>query len=149
MEALCVSTLPSCATQGGVTVSRHVKGPASFCRPTSSVSQSRLACRSSSYMFGSSDLGSLKVQRKGARAVVSRGPRCETSEGGQNSKVDVWIGRAAMLGFVTAIGTEITSGKGVLANLGVSTPAPTLALALTAVVGAVLSFGVFRSAAEE
>ncbi|CAM6081916.1 unnamed protein product [Calypogeia fissa] len=148
MEALCVSSLPSCATtQAGLTVFRHVKGAG---RPTNSVLQSRLACRASSYMLGSSNLGSLKVQRKGVRTVVSRGPRCEATEGGgQNSKVDVWIGRAAMLGFVTAISTEIASGKGVLANLGISTPAPTLALALTALVGAILAFGVFRSAAEE
>lgn len=117
--------------------------------------RSSLGARESSVLGFSGGLnfthrGSLKVQRKGASTYVSRAPRCETTEGGgQNSKVDVWIGRFAMLGFVTAIGTEITSGKGVLTNLGISTPAPTLALALTAVVGAVLSFGVFRSAAEE
>jgi hypothetical protein len=59
---------------------------------------------------------SLKLQKKVVRTIVSRGPRCEATEsGGQNSKVGVWVGRAAMLGFVTAIGTEIASGKGVLA----------------------------------
>lgn len=41
--------------------------------------------------------------------------RCDQStEGGNRRSLDTWIGRFAMLGFVAAIGIEISSGKGVL-----------------------------------
>ena len=55
------------------------------------------------------------ASRKQARRVHALGIRCErTTEGGNRRSLDTWIGRAAMLGFVAAIGVEISTGKGVL-----------------------------------
>eukprot|EP00245_Coleochaete_scutata_P003753 TRINITY_DN15613_c1_g1_i1.p1 TRINITY_DN15613_c1_g1~~TRINITY_DN15613_c1_g1_i1.p1 ORF type:complete len:159 (+),score=29.15 TRINITY_DN15613_c1_g1_i1:71-547(+) len=61
----------------------------------------------------------------------------------------VWIGRVAMLAWVAAIATEVLTGKGVLANVGVTSPAPTLAVALAAVVGAATAFSVFSAASSD
>lgn len=71
---------------------------------------------------------------------------CEQAkDGGSNNSLDIWLGRVAMLGFVAAVGVEIVTGKGVLETVGFSTPLPTVALGLTAVVGLFTAFGVFRS----
>lgn len=75
-------------------------------------------------------------------------PRAESAEEAGNS-VDIWLGRAAMLGFVGALGVEIFSGKGLLEAAGLATPAPNVALALTAVVGVVTAFGIFQSGSKE
>lgn len=59
--------------------------------------------------------------------------------------LDVWLSRGAMLGFVGAVAVELTTGKGVLQNVGLTAPVPTLALALTGVVGVLTAFLIFQS----
>lgn len=55
------------------------------------------------------------VSRKQARRAHTVRIRCARStEGGNRRSLDTWIGRAAMLGFVAAIGVEVSTGKGVL-----------------------------------
>lgn len=68
-------------------------------------------------------------------------------EGGSN--VGTWVGRAAMLAFVGALGLEIVTGKGLLETLGVTGPVPGFGLALVAVVGGLTAFGIFRSSSAE
>lgn len=51
-----------------------------------------------------------QIRKRGAAGI-----RCQqSSEGGAANSLDIWIGRAAMLGFVAALGVEIATGKGVL-----------------------------------
>uniref|UniRef100_A0ACD5YJS2 Uncharacterized protein n=1 Tax=Avena sativa TaxID=4498 RepID=A0ACD5YJS2_AVESA len=74
--------------------------------------------------------------------------RCEQgSKGGPG--LDVWLSRGAMLGFVGAVGVELTTGKGVLQNVGLMAPLPALALGLTGVVGVVTAFLIFQSGASD
>uniref|UniRef100_A0ACD6A0T4 Uncharacterized protein n=1 Tax=Avena sativa TaxID=4498 RepID=A0ACD6A0T4_AVESA len=74
--------------------------------------------------------------------------RCEQgSKGGPG--LDVWLSRGAMLGFVGAVGVELTTGKGVLQNVGLMAPLPALALGLTGVVGVVTAFFIFQSGASD
>ncbi|KAI9159981.1 hypothetical protein LWI28_003971 [Acer negundo] len=56
--------------------------------------------------------------------------RCEPSSQDSNS-LDVWLGRLAMVGFAMAISVEISTGKGLLENFGLTSPLPTVALAVT------------------
>ncbi|KAL9255997.1 Stress enhanced protein 1, chloroplastic-like protein [Drosera capensis] len=80
--------------------------------------------------------------------------RCEqSSDQGSGSGVDVWLGRFAMVGFVAELGVEIGTGKGLLElwnsqNLSLTSPLPTAALALTAVVGVLTAIFIFRSASK-
>ncbi|PIN17599.1 hypothetical protein CDL12_09734 [Handroanthus impetiginosus] len=73
--------------------------------------------------------------------------RCEqsTKEGGG---LDVWLGRLAMVGFAAAISVEIATGKGLLENFGLTTPLPTVALAVTALVGVLTAVFIFQSASK-
>ncbi|KAG9155623.1 hypothetical protein Leryth_017035 [Lithospermum erythrorhizon] len=73
--------------------------------------------------------------------------RCEqgTKEG---NGVDVWLGRLAMIGFAAAISVEITTGKGLLENFGLTSPLPTVALAVTGLVGVLTAIFIFQSASE-
>ncbi|KAK4405199.1 Stress enhanced protein 1, chloroplastic [Sesamum angolense] len=73
--------------------------------------------------------------------------RCEqsTKEGGG---LDVWLGRLAMVGFAAAISVEIATGKGLLENFGLPTPLPTVALAVTALVGVLTAVFIFQSASK-
>lgn len=57
-------------------------------------------------------LRSALTSRRQAQSVQRVGIRCE--QGGASNSLDIWIGRAAMLGFVAAIGVEVSTGKGVL-----------------------------------
>ncbi|KAH9561568.1 hypothetical protein CY35_05G029200 [Sphagnum magellanicum] len=103
---------------------------------------------SSSQIYGSSELSLLASSRRQKRRRVQAVGvvRCEQAkDGGANNSLDIWLGRVAMLGFVAAVGVEIVTGKGVLENVGFTTPLPTVALGLTAVVGLFTAFGVFRS----
>ena len=74
--------------------------------------------------------------------------RCE-----QGSKsgpgLDVWLSRGAMIGFIGAVGVELTTGKGVLQNVGLMAPLPALALGLTGVVGVVTAFIIFQSGSSD
>ncbi|XP_010547989.1 PREDICTED: stress enhanced protein 1, chloroplastic [Tarenaya hassleriana] len=70
--------------------------------------------------------------------------RCEQSTEGGNS-LDVWLGRTAMVGFAVAITVEIATGKGLLENFGVVSPLPTVALALTGLIGILTAVFIFQS----
>lgn len=104
------------------------------------------------------------------RSLVSI--RCEQSTKGGNG-LDVWLGRLAMVGFAAAISVEIATGKGLLEvctclllllhhlllhilillflhlqNFGLTTPLPTVALAVTGLVGVLTAIFIFQSAPE-
>ncbi|MCE3051697.1 hypothetical protein HAX54_050533 [Datura stramonium] len=66
----------------------------------------------------------------------------------EESNLDVWLGRSAMVGFAAAISVEIATGKGLLENFGVSGPLPTVALAVTALVGVLTAVFIFQSASK-
>nr|QJF74560.1 light-harvesting chlorophyll a/b-binding protein [Carica papaya] len=85
-----------------------------------------------------------KPTYKAARSVSVR---CEQSTQESNS-LDVWLGRFAMVGFAAAITVEIATGKGLLENFGLTTPLPTVALAVTALVGVLTAVFIFQSASE-
>ncbi|KAF2913445.1 stress enhanced protein 1, chloroplastic isoform X1 [Oryza sativa Japonica Group] len=119
------------------------------------------ACFSSSSGHGVSRLsvtsacsaapGSLvSMRRQKARSLTVR---CEQGAkgggGGGGGGLDVWLSRGAMLGFVAAITVELTTGKGVLQNVGLTSPVPTVALALTGVVGVATAFLIFQSASQD
>ncbi|KAL8540392.1 hypothetical protein ACS0TY_001846 [Phlomoides rotata] len=86
-------------------------------------------------------------QRKAVCNSNSVSVRCEqsTEEGGG---LDVWLGRLAMVGFAAAISVEIATGKGLLENFGLSSPLPTVALAVTALVGVLTAVFIFQSASD-
>ncbi|KAK4401689.1 Stress enhanced protein 1, chloroplastic [Sesamum angolense] len=73
--------------------------------------------------------------------------RCEQSSK-QGNGLDVWLGRLAMVGFAAAISVEIATGKGLLENFGLTAPLPTVALAVTALVGVLTAVVIFQSASE-
>ncbi|XP_006346370.1 stress enhanced protein 1, chloroplastic isoform X2 [Solanum tuberosum] len=73
--------------------------------------------------------------------------RCEQSSK-EEGNLDVWLGRSAMVGFAAAISVEIATGKGLLENFGVSGPLPTVALAVTALVGVLTAVFIFQSASK-
>ncbi|KAK4340201.1 hypothetical protein RND71_041663 [Anisodus tanguticus] len=72
--------------------------------------------------------------------------RCGQST--NESNLDVWLGRSAMVGFAVALSVEIATGKGLLENFGVSGPLPTVALAVTALVGILTAVFIFQSASK-
>ncbi|KAI4971026.1 hypothetical protein ZWY2020_001940 [Hordeum vulgare] len=88
-----------------------------------------------------------RVSRRSVR-LKSLSIRCE-----QGSKsgpgLDVWLSRGAMIGFIGAVGVELTTGKGVLQNVGLMAPLPALALGLTGVVGVVTAFIIFQSGSSD
>ncbi|GAB4852892.1 fork head transcription factor Sep1 [Ancistrocladus abbreviatus] len=71
--------------------------------------------------------------------------RCERGAN-KGSSLDVWLGRFAMIGFAVAISVEIATGKGLLENFGLTTPLPTVALAVTGLVGVLTAIFIFQSA---
>ncbi|CAD6256046.1 unnamed protein product [Miscanthus lutarioriparius] len=73
--------------------------------------------------------------------------RCEQSakQGSGGGGPDVWLGRAAMVGFASAIAVEVATGKGFLQNFGVATPAPTLALVVSGLVVGLAVFFLLQS----
>nr|CAD1822573.1 unnamed protein product [Ananas comosus var. bracteatus] len=87
-------------------------------------------------------------KRKIESRATSISIRCEQGAK-QNNGLDVWLGRLAMVGFATAITVEISTGKGLLENFGFTAPLPTLALAVTALVGVLAAFFIFQSASRE
>ncbi|CAN6283126.1 unnamed protein product [Urochloa humidicola] len=80
-----------------------------------------------------------RASRRNAR------PRAKGGGGG----LDVWLSRGAMLGFVGVVAVELTTGKGVLENVGLTAPLPTVALALTGVVGIFTAFIIFQSGTQD
>ncbi|XP_058081066.1 stress enhanced protein 1, chloroplastic isoform X2 [Magnolia sinica] len=87
-------------------------------------------------------------QRKSECKATSFSVRCEQSTKESNS-LDVWLGRLAMVGFASAITVEIATGKGLLENFGLTAPLPTVALAVTALVGVLTAVFIFQSAAKD
>ncbi|PHU10461.1 Stress enhanced protein 1, chloroplastic [Capsicum chinense] len=81
------------------------------------------------------------------RNAASVSIRCEQSSK-EGSSLDVWLGRSAMVGFAAAISVEIATGKGLLENFGISGPLPTVALAVTALVGVLTAVFIFQSASK-
>ncbi|CAN6293673.1 unnamed protein product, partial [Urochloa humidicola] len=75
--------------------------------------------------------------------------RCEQGAKGGGGGLDVWLSRGAMLGFVGVVAVELTTGKGVLENVGLTAPLPTVALALTGVVGIFTAFIIFQSGTQD
>ncbi|XP_020522742.1 stress enhanced protein 1, chloroplastic isoform X2 [Amborella trichopoda] len=86
--------------------------------------------------------------RKTALKVTLVSIRCEqgAKEGGS---LGIWLGRLAMVGFAAAITVEISTGRGLLENFGLSTPVPTVALVVTAVVVVLTAFFIFQSASSD
>ncbi|BFG41924.1 hypothetical protein CerSpe_281980 [Prunus speciosa] len=86
-------------------------------------------------------------QRKAVCKSMPLSVRCEqsTKEGG----LDVWLGRLAMVGFAVAISVEVATGKGLLENFGLTSPLPTAALAVTALVGVLTAVFIFQSGSEK
>ncbi|XP_010244259.1 PREDICTED: stress enhanced protein 1, chloroplastic [Nelumbo nucifera] len=87
-------------------------------------------------------------QRKLVSKATSVSIRCEQSTKESNG-LDIWLGRLAMVGFAVAISVEIATGKGLLENFGLTTPLPTVALAVTALVGVLTAVFIFQSASEK
>ncbi|XP_031496199.1 stress enhanced protein 1, chloroplastic isoform X1 [Nymphaea colorata] len=85
-------------------------------------------------------------QHTTARKNCALSIRCEQGTKGSNS-LDIWLGRLAMVGFLSAVSVEVVTGKGLLENFGLTTPLPTVALAVTALVGALTAVFIFQSAA--
>ncbi|XP_022868257.1 stress enhanced protein 1, chloroplastic-like [Olea europaea var. sylvestris] len=99
------------------------------------------------FATGSSILIQRHCQRNPATKATSVSIRCEQSTK-EGSSLDVWLGRLAMVGFATAISIEIATGKGLLENFGLTAPLPTVALAVTALVGVLTAVFIFQSASE-
>ncbi|CAM0958484.1 unnamed protein product [Alopecurus aequalis] len=85
-----------------------------------------------------------RVNRRSAR-LKSLSIRCEQGSSKGGPGLDVWLSRGAMLAFFGAVGVELTTGKGVLQNVGLIAPLPALALGLTGVVGVITAFLIFQS----
>ncbi|KAH9655900.1 Stress enhanced protein 1 [Citrus sinensis] len=99
------------------------------------------------FATGSPLLWRISPQRKCLQKATSVTIRCEQGTKGRNS-LDVWLGRLAMVGFAVAISVEISTGKGLLENFGLTSPLPTAALAVTALVGVLTAVFIFQSASE-
>ncbi len=109
--------------------------------------QPNLALTRSSFAAGSPLLIRRSHERKPACKAMPVSIRCEQSTQEGNS-LDVWLGRLAMVGFAVAISVEIATGKGLLENFGVIAPLPTVALAVTALVGVLTAVFIFQSASK-
>ncbi|CAI0557458.1 unnamed protein product [Linum tenue] len=86
------------------------------------------------------------VKAKSARRAALVSVRSEQST--QDSGLDVWLGRIGMVGFAVAITVEISTGKGLLENFGLSGPMPTAALAVTGLVGVLTAVFIFQSSSK-
>ncbi|CAN6283127.1 unnamed protein product [Urochloa humidicola] len=83
-------------------------------------------------------------------SVTSSRPTARASRRNARPRaLDVWLSRGAMLGFVGVVAVELTTGKGVLENVGLTAPLPTVALALTGVVGIFTAFIIFQSGTQD
>ncbi|KAJ1696746.1 hypothetical protein LUZ63_005258 [Rhynchospora breviuscula] len=103
----------------------------------------------SSFTQGSCNASRINAQQRKVRfRAMSLSIRCEQSAKESEGAI-VWVGRAAMVGFATAITIEISTGKGLLENIGLATPQPTLALFVTALVIGLTAFFIFQSASRD
>ncbi|KAK4258789.1 hypothetical protein QN277_005199 [Acacia crassicarpa] len=106
-----------------------------------------VAPRVTSFVSGSPLLIRRSFARQPACKAIPVSIRCEQKTQAGNS-LDVWLGRTAMVGFAVAITVEIATGKGLLENFGLTAPLPTVALAVTALVGVLTAIFIFQSASE-
>nr|QGW67543.1 light-harvesting chlorophyll a/b-binding protein [Hevea brasiliensis] len=111
--------------------------------PTSSFAKSGTTFATGSPLL----ISRTSLWRKPVSRATSVSIRCEQSTQGGNS-FDVWLGRLAMVGFAVAISVEIATGKGLLENFGLTTPLPTVALAVTGLVGVLTAIFIFQSASK-
>ncbi|CAJ1977402.1 unnamed protein product [Sphenostylis stenocarpa] len=115
--------------------------------PAAHFPQSNLVPTRASFIAGSP----LLIRRNNGRKPICKAMpvsiRCEQSAQ-QGNSLDVWLGRLAMVGFAVAITVEIATGKGLLENFGLATPLPTVALAVTALVGVLTAVFIFQSASK-
>ncbi|KAJ8640674.1 hypothetical protein MRB53_017368 [Persea americana] len=88
-------------------------------------------------------------QRRSKSKAMSVSIRAEQSTKKGSSSLDVWLGRFAMVGFASAITVEIVTGKGLLENFGLTSPLPTVALAVTGLVGVLTAVFIFQSASKD
>lgn len=132
---------------GEISSSRSAMPVMSICSP---LTKNIISFSSSCQLLQSSRIFILQATcpRIQQRRGVSVGVRCEQNSEGGNS-LDIWLGRIAMLSFAAAITIEITTGKGVLQNIGLTSPLPTVSLGLVTAVGIFFAFNIFRSASED
>ncbi|TVU24114.1 hypothetical protein EJB05_26512 [Eragrostis curvula] len=89
-------------------------------------------------------------RRVTSRAATLLSVRCEQSaKQGGGAGAGVWLGRAAMIGFASAIAVEVSTGKGFLENFGVATPAPTLALVVSGLVVGLAVYFLLQSGSQD
>ncbi|CAM0958486.1 unnamed protein product [Alopecurus aequalis] len=104
---------------------------------------SRMSVTSAS--FAPRDKAALGLVNRRSARLKSLSIRCEQGSSKGGPGLDVWLSRGAMLAFFGAVGVELTTGKGVLQNVGLIAPLPALALGLTGVVGVITAFLIFQS----
>lgn len=113
----------------------------------SRMSSSNFSRKATSFVRGSPLVMQTNSARsKAACKVNSASIRCEQST--NEGSLDVWLGRLAMVGFAVAITVEISTGKGLLENFGLTSPLPTVALAVTGLVGVLTAVFIFQSASK-
>ncbi|XP_058215675.1 stress enhanced protein 1, chloroplastic [Rhododendron vialii] len=128
----------------GIFASRSAKIPGAITRRTV-VNVARMG---NSFATGSPlSMSRIAGQRKTACKATPFSIRCDLSTKDGNG-LDVWLGRVAMIGFATAISVEIVTGKGLLENFGLTSPLPTVALGVTALVGVLTAIFIFQSASK-
>ncbi|KAL9672074.1 hypothetical protein QQ045_028322 [Rhodiola kirilowii] len=91
---------------------------------------------------------SISLQRKHVSRRGSISIKCEQNAN-EGTGLDVWLGRVAMVGFAAAISVEVCTGKGLLENFGLTSPLPTVALGVTALVGVLTAIFIFQSASDK
>uniref|UniRef100_J3N9N1 Stress enhanced protein 1 n=1 Tax=Oryza brachyantha TaxID=4533 RepID=J3N9N1_ORYBR len=93
------------------------------------------------------------VLRVTSRAATSLSGRCEQTAkqggGGGGGGADRWLGRIGMISFATAVILEVSTGKGLVANLGVATPAPALALVVTSLAAGLTVYFIFQAGSSD
>eukprot|EP00262_Sarcandra_glabra_P009492 TRINITY_DN238_c0_g3_i2.p1 TRINITY_DN238_c0_g3~~TRINITY_DN238_c0_g3_i2.p1 ORF type:complete len:156 (+),score=19.98 TRINITY_DN238_c0_g3_i2:17-484(+) len=105
-------------------------------------------CKISAVTTPSSLVWRTSSQRKSECKSISVSIRCDQNTK-ESSGLDVWLGRLAMVGFAAAITVEIITGRGLLENFGLTSPLPTMALAVTALIGVLTAVFVFQSASSD
>ncbi|CAN1307547.1 Stress enhanced protein 1, chloroplastic [Linum perenne] len=147
MTTAAPATAVSAHLSPSLSISARYASPASS---TSTLSISRRPSSGfgrigSSFASGSSSLLTSKAKRvKPAARTSVVSITCEQSSQ-KGSSVDLWLGRAGMIGFAVAIAVEVSTGKGLLENFGLASPMPTAALAITGVVGVLTAVFIFQS----
>ncbi|ESQ53712.1 hypothetical protein EUTSA_v10026482mg [Eutrema salsugineum] len=138
----------SLPNSGAIKLAR-ITSPSSTCR----VHVPQLGGSRSTFASGSPLLPlNLSMTRGGGRRSGNRGGASVSIRSEQNTEgsngLDIWLGRGAMIGFAVAITVEIATGKGLLENFGVASPLPTVALAVTALVGVLTAVFIFQSSSK-